>query len=270
MRNRILSILLCLCSVATIAAAGNNLAVEADSAYNAKDYEKAIVLYTELRQEEGSNTALLYNLGNAYCQEGDYGKAMVCYLRAHRLDPSDGMINTNLQYLQSKVDDANKAAQKGKRLKVTPDEQSFFQSVRTALAVDTSTDVWAVWGVVTFILFVGAVALYIFSRNVTARKIGFFGGMVCIVLSFLFVCFAFMGAKSFTSRDEAVIVAFKTTLATEPGKIPEGEKGNTLTRGSVVRILSEETDAEGNVSWYKVRLNSDYIGWVKADEVEKV
>lgn len=240
---------------------------EADSAYNAKDYAKAIELYNVVRQEEGSNAALLFNLGNAYYQESDFGNAMVCYLRAHRLDPDNREINTNLQYLRSKVDDANKAEQKGKRLRVTPDEEGFFQSVRRSVAVNTSTDTWAILAAGCFILFIGGVALYIFTRNVAARKTGFFGSIVCLCGSVLFLCFAFMGARAFGSRDEGVITAFKTVLQTEPGHSSAEEKGNVLTKGTEIQILSEETDAEGNVTWYKVRLNSDYIGWVEVDNV---
>ncbi|MDE5880189.1 MAG: SH3 domain-containing protein, partial [Muribaculaceae bacterium] len=48
----------------------------------------------------------------------------------------------------------------------------------------------------------------------------------------------------------------------------ESGKDGVLTKGTEVRIVSEETDAEGNVTWYKVRLNSDYIGWVAADDLE--
>lgn len=240
---------------------------EADSAYQSKEYVKAIELYNNVRQEYGSNAALLYNLANSYYQEGDFGNAMVCYLRAHRLDPDNKEIKANLQYLRSKVDDANKAEQKGRRLRVTPDEEGFFQSVRRSVAVNTSTDTWAVLAAICFILFVGGVALYIFTRNVAARKTGFFGSMVCLCGAVIFLCFAFMGARAFGSRTDGVLTSFKTVLLTEPGKTTAEEKGNVLTKGTEVQILSEETDAEGNVTWYKIRLNSDYIGWVEAQNV---
>lgn len=262
----LLTIMLSLCFGIMAKGAPTALA-EADSAYQAKEYAKAIELYNNVRQEHGSNAALLFNLGNAYYQESDYGNAMVCYLRAHRLDPDNSEINANLQYLRSKVDDANKAEQKGKRMRVTPDEEGFFQSVRRSVAVNTSTDTWATFAAICFILFVGGVALYIFSRNVAARKTGFFGSIVCLCATVMFLCFAFMGARAFGSRDEGVLTAFKTTLLTEPGRPAPDEKGTVLTKGTEVQILSEETDAEGNVTWYKIRLNSDHIGWVEAENV---
>lgn len=243
---------------------------EADSAYNDKDYSRAISLYEEVASEKGVSVGLLYNLGNAYFREGDYGHAMLSYLRAHRLDPSQKEVNANLRYLRSRVEDSNKAELKGKRMRVTPDEPSFFGNLHSSIAADTSSNVWAVWGAISFILFIGGAALYIFTRSVTARKIGFFGGMLCLFASVLFVIFAAMGARALSSRDAGVIIGFKVTLLTEPGKDADANKGGVLTRGTEVDVLSEEVDAEGNVTWYKVRLNSDYIGWVPAGELELV
>lgn len=249
---------------------GNDMIASGDSAYMAKDYDKAISLYRTAMDEEGYSAPLLFNLGNAYYQMSDYGRAMVCYLHARRLDPRNAEINANITYLRSRVQDANKAEQRGKRLKVTPDEPSFFQSVHTAVAKDVSSNVWAVLGAVCFIIFIGCTALYIFTRGVMLRKIGFFGGLIMFLLSLMFELFAFMGARAFNSRGDGVVTAFKTTLLTEPGKDSENEKGGVLTKGTEVQIVSEETDAEGNVTWYKVRLNSDYIGWVQRDQIEIV
>ena len=194
---------------------------EADSAYNDKDYSRAISLYEEVASEKGVSVGLLYNLGNAYFQEGDYGHAMLSYLRAHRLDPSQKEVNLNLRYLRSRVEDSNKAELKGKRMRVSPDEPSFFESLHGSIATDTSSNVWAVWGAIAFILFIGGAALYIFTRSVAARKIGFFGGMLSLFASVLFVIFAVMGARAQSSRDAGVIIGFKVTLLTEPGKDAE-------------------------------------------------
>lgn len=241
---------------------------EADSAYAAKEYRRAILLYDSIATYDGVSSDLLYNLGNAYFQEGDYGNAMLCYRRAHRLNPSDEDIRANLNYLSSRVEDANKAEQKGKRYKVGEDEPSFFQSVYKAVACNVSSNLWAGWAAVFFILFIGCVALYIFTSMVLLRKIGFFGGMVLLGASVVFLIFAFMGANAYNSEEEGVLMPFKTVLQTEPGNSPDNEKGLILTKGTVVRIVSEEVDAEGNVTWYKVRLNSDYIGWVAVTDLQ--
>lgn len=269
MKSKIL-ILLMLIGLCPIASFSENRIVEADSAYSGKEYERAVSLYTAEMLENGTSAALLFNIGNAYFQMGDYGNAMLNWLRARRLDPSNKEINTNINYLQSRVEDSNKAEQKGKRLKVTPDEPSFFQSVYASIAEDVSSNLWAVLGAAAFILFMVCVALYIFTRNVALRKTGFFGGMICFMVSLLFVVFAFMGAKTANARDQGVVTAYKVSLLTEPGKTTDAAKGGVLTKGTKVQILSEEVDAEGNVTWFKVRLNTDYIGWIAASDMEIV
>lgn len=270
MKTKIFFLLAILSLFSVVTASADNVISEADSAYNAKEYSKAIQLYKALEEEHGTSVSLLYNLGNAYYQEGDYGNAMICYKRAHRLDPSNKEVNANLNYLSGRVEDANKAEQKGKRFKTGQDELSFFQSIHKSVAEDTSSNVWAVWAAAAFVLFVVCVAIYIFTRIVLLRKIGFFGGMILFAVSMLFLIFSFMGSRVFHSENEGVLMAFKTILLTEPGKDADLEKGQVLTRGTVVQILSEEVDAEGNVTWYKIRLNSDYIGWVSASDLQRI
>lgn len=264
------SLLIALTTLLPAGASAQTTLADADSAYTAKEYSKAIELYGIVADTEGVSAPLLFNWGNAYYQEGDYGKAMLCYLRAKRIDPSQKELNANLRYLRSRIEDSNKAEQKGKRLKVTLDEPSFFQNVHTAIAIETASNLWAVWGAVCFILFIGGAALYIFTRSVIARKIGFFGGIITLMCSVIFVAFAISGARAISSKETGVITVFKVNLLTEPGKESESGKDGVLTKGTEVRIVSEETDAEGNVTWYKVRLNSDYIGWVSADDLELV
>lgn len=240
----------------------------ADSAYMAGEYQKAINLYNEVAETYGVSASLLFNMGNAYLQDGDYGNAMLCYQKAKKLDPSNRHINSNLQYLEGKVEDANKAVQKGKRKKVTEDTPNFFQNIHKSVARDTSSNAWAGWAAATFLLFAGCVCLYLFNSNVLLRKTGFFGGFILLGISMICLVCAYSGAAEMENHEYGVILSFKAELQTEPIKSAEDKNEGILTRGTRIRIISEETDAEGVVTWYKVRLNSDYIGWVEAKNVE--
>lgn len=241
---------------------------EADSAYMKGDYLQAIEIYNSVAEEYGVSAPLLFNLGNAYYAEGDYGQAMLCFLRAKKLAPSNKSINSNLQFLAGKIEDANKAEQKGKRKRVTEDTPNFFQNVHRNITQETSSNLWAGWAAACFLLFSGCVCLYLFNSNVLMRKTGFFGGIILLGVSMICLVCAYMGAAESESRDYGVIVAYKTELQTEPGQNISSDKNEgVLTRGTKIRIVSEETDADGNVNWYKIRLNSDYVGWVEAKDV---
>lgn len=241
---------------------------EADSAYKAQDFAKAILLYEEIEKEQGISPELLYNLGNAYYEASDYANAMLCYERAYRLDPSKKEIRENLLYLRTKVEDANRAEQKGKKQKVEEDELTFFQGIHKAIAVEIHSDRWAVWGVVSFFLFLVCIALYIFTKGVITKKIGFFGGFILLGTTIICVVFSCLGASEFNRKEDGIILSYKTALLEEPvEKEITTKQNNVLTRGTKVRVIAEETDAQGNVTWYKVRLNSSYIGWIKADDL---
>lgn len=241
---------------------------QADSAYLAGDYLKAIEIYSAITEEYGVSAPLLFNLGNAYMKQDDYGNAMLCYQKAKKLDPGNKRINSNLEYLSGKVEDANKAEQKGKRKKVTEDTPNFFQTVHTSVAKNTSSNTWASWGAGCFLLFAGCVCLYLFNSNVLMRKTGFFGGIILLGISMICLVCAYTGAAEAENHDYGVVLSFKAPLKTEPTTDLDSEKNEgVLTRGTKIRIISEETDAEGVVNWYKVRLNSDYIGWLPAKDV---
>lgn len=257
-----------LANIVCLAISASPSVSEADSAYNSGNYLKAIEIYNDVAGEYGVSAPLLFNLGNAYLQQDDYGNAMLCYQKAKKLDPSNKHINRNLDYLSGKVEDANKAEQKGKRKKVTVDTPNFFQSVHTSIAENTSSNVWAGWAAATFLLFSGCVCLYLFNSNVLMRKTGFFGGFILLGISMICLVCAYSGAAAAENHEYGVILSFKTPLMTEPSASQDKDKNEgVLTRGTKVRIISEETDAEGNITWYKVRLNSDYIGWLPAKDL---
>ncbi len=240
---------------------------EADSAYAAGRYEDAMVLYSEVAEREGVSPELLFNLGNAASRAGDYGKAVIAYARARRLDPSDRTIAENLAYVRNKVEDANRAELKGKRASVSPEDVSFFRSVYNVIATNRSSNVWAGWAAACFIVGLACAAIYIFLPGVTLRKIGFFGGIGFVGISIVLLCFSYMAASHVESEAEAVLTDYKTPLLSRPD---EGAKKSTapLTRGTMLEVIETDTDNDGNPEWVHVRLNSDYSGWLKASQVE--
>ena len=240
---------------------------EADSAYMNGNYEKALSIYEEVASEQGVSAALLYNMGNSYFETDNYGKAMLCYQRARRLDPSSSLINSNLRYLEEKVKDINRGELGGKRLRLDEDEPTFFQSIHNKIAKDVSSNLWAVWGGISFILMVVCCLAYMFMESVIIRKIGFFGALSFLSICIILMICAFTSAYAYSQSDEGIITAYKVALQNDPGETSGHEQG-VLSRGTKVRIIAEEADAEGNVTWYKIRLNSDFVGWVNASDLE--
>ena len=239
----------------------------ADTLYARGEYSKAAEAYLAISQVDGDSPELLFNLANSYAQAGDLGKAVLYYSRAGRLDPTNKEIRNNLDYFTSKVEDSNRAELRGRKISVSPDHQTFFQSVNRFICTDFPRDMWAWVGVVAFILLMIQIAIYLFCSDVRLRKFGFFGGICSFFISLLAAIFAFMSAAYYDSHDQAVLMTYKTELLIEPSSDSKPST-NLLCQGTRFDIIAEETDVEGVPLWYKVRLNADIEGWIKAADVE--
>lgn len=235
----------------------------ADSAYSAEQYPEAISIYDSIASRQGVSSELLFNLGNAYSKSGDYGHALVYYLRALRIDPSNKKAEANVKYIESKVYDANKAELKGKKLSLDPDASTFFSSVRKFICANHLSDTWAVWSLVCFLLAVAGVALYIFTQGVIWRKIGFFSSFIFIGFTAVLLVFSFMAA-SYQTHD-GVVVGTKVKLMSEPSGVSK-EHAVALNRGTRLNVLDVFPAPPDHPQWYKVRLNSDFVGWLSSDD----
>lgn len=240
---------------------------EADKLYNAGEYAKAIPIYEEVMEINGVSAPLLYNLGNACFKAGDFGKATLAYERALRLDPGNSTIKNNLSYLRTRIEDQNKAETRGRKLTVTPDAPSFFAGVYSNITKETSSNYWALFAAFAFVLVVGSVALYMFTTNVNARKVGFFGALFFLGFCIIFLIFSFAAAKEYYSKDEGIITAYKVELRTEPAT--DAKVSTTpLHSGTRLSVLDTREDDKGKTAWYKVRLNSELLGWIEAKDFE--
>lgn len=75
----------------------SNLVEKGAIAYERGDFEGAAKAFNEALEQNGPNASLLYNLGNAHYQSGNYGQAILDYERALFLDPRASDIRTNLE-----------------------------------------------------------------------------------------------------------------------------------------------------------------------------
>ena len=70
---------------------------EANEAFAAGGYAKALPLYQNVIDHEGPNAARLFNLGNTYAKLNQTGPALLCLERAALLAPRDPDIQANLK-----------------------------------------------------------------------------------------------------------------------------------------------------------------------------
>ncbi len=86
----------CLLPSGYLFAQADELWKEANEAYTAGDYPRAIALYDSIERQGYTSAPLFYNRGNAYFKTEQIGRAILYYSRAQRLDPGDADIRYNL------------------------------------------------------------------------------------------------------------------------------------------------------------------------------
>ncbi len=74
---------------------------EANAAYTAGDYARAVTLYEGLLAQGINAGVVYYNLGCAYYQSGDPGRALLNYRRAQRQMPRDADVQAALLLVRS-------------------------------------------------------------------------------------------------------------------------------------------------------------------------
>lgn len=242
---------------------------DAAKAYDAGEYLKSAAIYEEIAKSNGVSAELYANMGNAYAKAGDYGHAFLCYERSLYLNPSDKEVRNNRAYILSKIEDGNKANAKGKKFSVVPDSPSFFSKIGDYIKHSHTSNAWAIWAGICFVILCGCLAVYFFRQEVLLRKIGFFGGFGFAFFTIIFVWFAFASAKACTEHNQGVIMGYKVTLLTEPFSSAKSSS-IPLERGTKLDVIEIERGKDDKPEWYKVRLNSDIIGWIPASEFEVI
>lgn len=232
----------------------------ADSAYNKEAYTEAIRLYTKALSENGRNADIYYNLGNAYYRQGNVAQAVIAYERALKINPSMADAKANLEFVNSRLEDKPE------------DNNSVLTRAHESVIGSMTANAWAWTAFVVFVMLCGAVAVYIFSSNVTVRKAGFFGGMVLLVLAVYFVVVARDASKRLNDNSEAVVTVPSTLLNSVPRQPKQTEKVVPLHEGTKVEIIDSVATPDDPVSprWYNVRINGSSAAWLRATDVERI
>ncbi|HRP89932.1 MAG TPA: hypothetical protein PKX92_07830 [Edaphocola sp.] len=224
----------------------NNLWKTANTAYNAGQYESAILDYESLLKQR-KDAWIYYNLATAYFKQKEEGKAVLNYMRALKLNPELSKAKENIDFILH---------QNGSKL---PLENSLFlirwyQYLLKAL----SANGWAVLSLI--MLTVTALAFFLRTKKqlkYANRWLAF--GISMTVLSFLLAFFAFRENKM---ENKAVVFQNNTFLF-------DSEK-----KGKVLWILPEGTILEISKQKRKglvfVTLDNGIKGWIDLNEVEMV
>ncbi|NDV78890.1 tetratricopeptide repeat protein [Dysgonomonas sp. 511] len=234
-------------------ASGNDANELATVAYNEGRFKDAIAILETARKEgleKGVESSVLYyNLGNAYFRTNDMGNARLNYERAALLDPGDRDIKHNIEYMLTKIED-----------KILVADTFFLHTWFRAAQNLLSSNGWAILSVVSFLLLIGSLVLFFFSRNVFAKKTAFYIGLFALILVVFGNIFTFKQKDKIEHRQTAVIMSGTAPILSSPDI--NSKELFTLHPGTKVYVTKEDR------SWLEIEIDNGHIGWVQREKLE--
>ena len=226
----------------------------ANQLYEQGQYAQAVQAYEQLIEQGYSDSALFYNLGNAYYKQGDYGGAVLNYRRAQRLAPRDADIQANLEMARSRAVDQFEVAENSGTLSLVGEAvRDTFTHNQLAM---TALGLW--------ILFVILLLLFDSAKAGSGWRKGLKYALA-VTAVVLVVGILALGAYGYVdgAQSEGVIVASQVEVTSGPGKQYMTEF--TLHSGTEVELV------ETRGSWIRlVAAGGELEGWVPVSAVEPV
>ena len=214
----------------------------------------AVISLTSYFSPLTSNAVTKAEADSAYVQER-YQQAAKDYealLKQLLLSPGDKDIRFNLQMARSKTID-----------KITPESEMFFVTWYRSLVNVMSVDGWARTALVALIVAIVLALFYLFSDRIWLRKIGFFGGIIALLLFLIGNLFAWQQKSNLTQRTGAIIIKSAVNVKSTPSK--NGTDLYILHEGTKVTV----TDSSMR-EWRKIRVADGKEGWLEVSEIEVI
>ena len=242
--------LLALC-LTSFAFAQETMLKEAESAYAQEDYAKAIELYESVLKNYGESAAVYYNLGNAYYKDGQIASAILNYERSLLLDPGDSDIRFNLEMARQRTVD-----------KIEPIGDFFLVEWFNAVQNLGSVNSWARMGIFCFLLLIVCLVIFFFSRWIRLKKVGFYVGILMIVLIIFANIFASRQKDELVNRTHAIVFAPTVTVKSSPDA--SGTDLFVLHEGTNVTVKSTLS------GWSEIVLDDGNVGWLPSSDIETI
>ena len=207
----------------------------------------------EMISSMGLESAPLYcNTGDAFFKDGNLPMAIVYYERALKLDPSYADARYNLSLMNSLIQD---------RIDTVPEFILKVWARDVCYIMDS--DSWAVCFLVFLALTLAMVLLFILAPTPAGRRVGFFVGIVMLIVASFSAGFSVWQKKDYMSADDAVVTRPVTSVKSSPS----GESSTDLFilhEGTKVHII----DKVGR--WNNIELADGRQGWLHAEDVEVI
>ncbi len=227
-------------------------AVEAaNQLYVAGHYAEAAQIYEEQIARGVQDSAVFYNLGNVYFQQGDLGRAVLNLERAAQLNPRDGDIEANLALVRAQTTELFAEEAAGPLTTLAQITSELTEN-------ETAVLVLGIWFLLGFLLVVRQQAESKWVRKGVQYA-------AALVLILLLLSGASLASRTFLEQTQpsGVVVSPSVAISSEPGV--EFTTKFSLSGGTAVNLVEQQ----GNWIRLDTPTGAD-DSWVPAEAVEPV
>lgn len=234
-------------STSWLFAAGDSLFIHGVALYEEGRYESALENWQIIVESGYESPELYYNMGNAAFRSNSIGYAALYYEKALKLDPAHEDAAHNLEFLSRYKSDT---------FEEVPE---FFIRTWISAAVQSLPErTWSIMALSGFLFTLIFLLLYLFTRGLTLKKIGFFASL----LGLLFTIFALSSAVSshnvIIHPESGIILAPSVLVKSTPSET--GTELFILHEGSRIKVNEQVT------GWHNIRIIDGREGWIRTDE----
>jgi tetratricopeptide (TPR) repeat protein len=249
--KRVCLILLMFMLFGVVSASPDSLFQEANLLYQKGSYELALEQYTQVLDSGLESADLYYNMGNAAYRSNSIGYAILYFEKALKLNPSHEDASNNLEFTSRyRVDTFEEVP------------ELFIRTWMRVLLLKFSERSWSLVSLFLFILLTLAALIYIFSRRLLLKKIGFFTSLIGFLLFILTFSAAIARHKSIIHPDAAIILAPSVVVRSSPSDT--GTELFILHEGTKVKVN------EGVSGWQNIRVIDGREGWISSGDFESI
>ena len=223
----------------------------ANSAYNAGQYENAVMLYKEILESGRDSAELYFNLANSYYRLIQVGESIFYFEKAKQLNPTDEDINVNSNFAQNMAIDA---------VEVLPKSQ--ITQLREKTIDLFSQDAWAYFIILLAWFLVFFWGLYLWNKVPVIKRTFFIFSLVLGLLLMGSLSIAVIKSSKTADTTYGILFNKKIEVWAEPNS--RAEVLFLLHQGTKVQMLDQLQD------WRKIRIANGSEGWIKNGRVRSL
>jgi tetratricopeptide (TPR) repeat protein len=221
----------------------------ANERYEKQQYDSAAILYEKIIEAGIQNSAVHYNLGNAYFRLHKLGPAILNYEKARALSPGDSDIKANLRFAQLTIVD-----------RAPEPALSFLETILARLHTLFSLNVQLWIALCTLLLLSLSYSLGLFvSYNVRLWLV--YLGSICFLLTSILAIS--IGVKVYTLESKHYAVVLEKSV--DAKNQPDGDKIMFTAHEGTKFLVKKTVD-----TWSYVSLPNGYTGWVENSSLGKI